>query len=234
MKVEGVRSAPSVAGRRRTTTGAVAATAVRPADSISILGLSEDELTVSVRAALEGLAEQIELLRQEVSELRDRLAEAEDLADTDVLTPVLNRRAFLRELQRAIALAQRHGSAASVVYFDLDGFKGVNDDYGHAAGDAALRATAERLNRHVREEDVVARLGGDEFAVLLLHADRMGAAIKAQELKRLIEDAPVRHGDLEFSLAITYGVRELRGADDAESALAEADAAMYLRKPSRR
>lgn len=184
-------------------------------------------------AALEALTREIEALRQDVADLTVRLEAAQALADQDVLAEVFNRRAFLRELQRGIALAQRHDTPAAVAYFDLDGFKAVNDRWGHAAGDAALRAVAERLRRHVREEDVVARLGGDEFAVLLIHADRAGAAIKAEELKGVLEGEPVVFEGAAFDLSVTYGVRQLGGTDDAERALSEADAAMYLRKPGR-
>jgi diguanylate cyclase (GGDEF)-like protein len=233
MKVEGVRPGPYANVRRRTGMGVVSTDAPRPVDSVSMLGLSDSELTAPVRAALDTLSQQIDLLRQEVAELQSRLGEAEALADQDVLAPVLNRRAFVRELERAIALAQRHETPAAVVYFDLDGFKAVNDTYGHAAGDAALRATAQRLIDNVRGEDVVARLGGDEFAVLLLHADRMGARLKAEALKSAIEGEPVVAEGAAFDLKITYGVRQLGGTDAAEHALAEADAAMYLRKPTR-
>jgi diguanylate cyclase (GGDEF)-like protein len=233
MKVEGVRNQPLAAIRRRIGSGVVATEAPRPVDSVSMLGLSDHDLTEPVRAALQTLASQIDSLRAEVAELTARLEEAETLADMDVLAPVLNRRAFMRELQRAIALAQRHQTPACVVYFDLDGFKGVNDRFGHAAGDAALCATADRLMANVREADVVARLGGDEFAVLLLHADRLGARIKAEALKAAVECAPVVTESGSFDLAITYGVRQLGATDDPEVALSEADAAMYRRKPSR-
>jgi len=233
MKIEGVRTGPLAAVRRRTGAGVVSAAAPEPVDNVSILGLSEDELTKPVRAALASLSAQIDSLRQEVGELTQRLEEAEILADRDVLADVFNRRAFLRELQRGIALAQRHDIPASVIYMDLDGFKGVNDRWGHAAGDEALRAVAGRLSRNVREEDVVARLGGDEFAILLLHADRMAAAIKAEQLKTAVEGAPILFEGAEIALNVTYGVRQLGGTDDAEQALSEADAAMYLRKPGR-
>jgi diguanylate cyclase (GGDEF)-like protein len=192
-----------------------------------------EQAPVMAPAALRTMAAELERLRQELAALQERLAQAEALADADVLTPSLNRRAFLRALQRAIATAQRHEIPAAVVYFDLDGFKGVNDRFGHAAGDAALKAVAERLGRHVREEDVVARLGGDEFAVLLMHADRDAAVAKAQALQAAIEGEPVLYGAAALSLRITFGVRQLGGADEAEYVLAEADAAMYLRKPSR-
>jgi diguanylate cyclase (GGDEF)-like protein len=80
---------------------------------------------------------EIDDLRNEVARLKFKLGEAQGLADLDVLAPVLNRRAFLREIKRVAAFAQRYGSPASLVFFDLDGFKAVNDRFGHAAGDEA-------------------------------------------------------------------------------------------------
>lgn len=182
-------------------------------------------------AEVRALAEEADALREQVRALSERLAEAERLADRDTLTPLLNRRAFLREVQRAIAVARRHEIPASVIFFDLDGFKGVNDRFGHAAGDAALVAVACRLLAEVRESDVVGRLGGDEFAVLLLHADRQTALQKAETLSAAISREAVGFNGARFAVGATYGVREIAGADSAEQALAEADAVMYLRKP---
>ena len=176
------------------------------------------------------LMREVEALRLELRAMGQRLAEAERLADHDVLTPLLNRRAFLREMQRAIALTRRHDTPASVIYFDLDDFKGVNDRFGHAAGDAVLVAVAERLLAHVREADAVGRIGGDEFAVLLQHADLTAAKAKAAALaKAVCEQAVEAAGGVWVSL--TWGARQIGAVDSAEQALSEADAAMYLRKP---
>ena len=192
------------------------------------------ESEVSSKSEAEAMAAELAELRAQVQALSERLAEAERRADIDVLTPLLNRRAFMREVQRAIAVARRHNVPASVIFFDLDGFKAVNDRYGHAAGDAALIAVAERLQAEVRESDVVGRLGGDEFAVLLLHADREAATAKAQALQSCVAETPVAFEGTSFNVGATYGVREIAGADTAEQALAEADAVMYLRKPAKR
>jgi diguanylate cyclase (GGDEF)-like protein len=180
------------------------------------------------------LALEVADLRAQVEALTERLAEAERLADRDVLTPLLNRRAFLREVQRAISIARRHSLPACIIYFDLDSFKAINDRHGHAAGDAALVAVAERLLAAVREEDVVGRIGGDEFAVLLQRADAAAAAHKAETLREAIAQAAVAGPEGKaFHIGLTYGVREIAGADRAEQALAEADMAMYMRKPDR-
>jgi diguanylate cyclase (GGDEF)-like protein len=176
------------------------------------------------------LMREVEALRLELRAMGRQLAEAERLADHDVLTPLLNRRAFVREVQRAIALTRRHETPASVIYFDLDDFKGVNDRFGHAAGDAVLIAVAERLLAHVREADVVGRIGGDEFAVLLQHADLQAAQAKAAALAQAVSE-PVVEAAGGVQVSLTWGARQIGAVDSAEQALSEADAAMYLRKP---
>lgn len=192
------------------------------------------ESEAAPEAGAEAMAAELADLRAQVKALSEQLAEAERRADIDVLTPLLNRRAFMREVQRAIAVARRHDIPACVIFFDLDGFKAVNDRYGHAAGDAALIAVAARLQHDVRESDVVGRLGGDEFAILLQHADREAATVKAEALRACVMQTPVDFQGARFNIGVTYGVREIAGADSAEQALAEADAAMYLRKPAKR
>lgn len=177
--------------------------------------------------------QELEALREQIATLEAKLALAEQLADTDVLAPVLNRRAFIRELDRAIAGVARYGVPASLIFFDLDGFKAVNDRYGHAAGDLALTAVAERLLAKVRRSDIVGRLGGDEFAVILGQADAQRAGARARDLAATIsaEPAPV-HGS-EVWIKASWGVCEITPDRSAEQILAVADAAMFLRKPDR-
>jgi diguanylate cyclase (GGDEF)-like protein len=234
MKLLGVRADPLSGVRRRVALRAAAdaqsAEAVRAPDTAGFLGIDETELTASVRAALTALLGEIDELRGEVGRLKARLNEAQDLADRDALTPVLNRRAFVRELKRIGAFAQRYGSPASLIYFDLDGFKAVNDRFGHAAGDLALQAVAERLAGNVRETDIVGRLGGDEFGVILAQADLAAAGAKAAALDAAVTAEPVQCGEWLAPIRLTYGVRQIDPDADAERMLAEADAAMYARK----
>jgi diguanylate cyclase (GGDEF)-like protein len=234
MKLLGVRADPLSGVRRRVALRVAASAqsdgAVRAPDSAGFLGINESELTASVRAALDALLGEIDELRTEVGRLKARLIEAEDLADRDALTPLLNRRAFLRELKRLSAFAQRYGSPASLIYFDVDGFKAVNDRFGHAAGDLALQAVAERLAANVRESDVVGRLGGDEFAVILAQADLGAAGAKAAALAAAVAAEPVQCGEWLAPIRVSYGVRQIDPDADAERLLAEADAAMYARK----
>lgn len=235
MKITGARNEPFSAMRRRAL--AQAGAQVRggtPVDSVEILGISEAEMTPAVSAAVQGLLGEIDDLRGEVGRLKGRLAEIEDLADRDALTPLLNRRAFLRELGRIRTFAQRYGSPASLVYFDLDDLKGVNDRLGHAAGDAALKAVAERLQQHVRESDIVGRMGGDEFAVILAQADRATAEAKAASLARAIEAEPLKFGEWSAPLHISWGVREITQDAEPEALVTDADQAMYAAKRARR
>jgi diguanylate cyclase (GGDEF)-like protein len=235
MKITGARNEPFSAMRRRAL--AQAGAQVRgsaPVDSAEFLGISEAEMTPRVTAAVQTLLGEIDDLRGEVGRLKGRLVEVEDLADRDALTPLLNRRAFLRELGRIRTFAQRYGSPASLVYFDLDDLKGVNDRLGHAAGDAALKAVAERLLAHLRESDIVGRMGGDEFAVILAQADAATAEAKAAALARAIEAEPLKFGEWSAPLHISYGVREISQDVEPEALVAEADAAMYARKRERK
>ena len=204
--------------------------AVQAPDSASFLGIAETELTAAVRAALTRLISEIDELRGEVGRLKARLNEAETLADRDALTPVLNRRAFVRELRRVATFAQRYGSTACLIYFDLDGLKAVNDRYGHAAGDQALQAVAQRLFANVRESDVVGRLGGDEFGVILAQADLAAAHAKAQALAAAVSATPVRCGEWLAPVRVSWGLRLIDPDADPEQVLAQADAAMYAQK----
>jgi diguanylate cyclase (GGDEF)-like protein len=235
MKISGARNEPFSTIRRRALAqaGAQVAPAAAPADTAAFLGLGEADLTPAVRAALQALLCEIDDLRGEVGRLKARLTESEGLADRDPLTPLLNRRALLRELNRIRTFAQRYGAPASLVYFDLDGFKAVNDRYGHAAGDAALQAVAQRLLAHVRESDLVGRMGGDEFAVILVQADQTTATAKAQALAHAIEREPIRFGDWTAPLHLSFGVRQISADLTPEQLVAEADAAMYAAKRAR-
>ena len=196
--------------------------------------MPEAELTPAVKAAVQTLIGEIDDLRGEVGRLKARLAETEDLADRDALTPLLNRRALLRELGRIRTFSQRYGSPASLVYFDLDDLKGVNDRFGHPAGDAVLQAVAERLVAHVRESDLVGRMGGDEFAVILAQADQATAEAKAASLARAIEAQPLHFGDWTSPIHISFGVREITQDLEPEAIVAAADAAMYAAKRGRK
>jgi diguanylate cyclase (GGDEF)-like protein len=187
-------------------------------------------LSPEVRAELARLTAEGEALRRELSEARIHIAQLERLADEDSLTPIANRRAFVRELSRTIAFTQRYGLPSSIVYFDVNGMKQINDVHGHLAGDAALRHIAQVLRENVRSSDLVGRLGGDEFAVILTQADQEQAAAKAAALAETIESTPLRWGSVNIPVDAAYGVYSFSGNEDAQVAMEAADRAMYRQK----
>jgi diguanylate cyclase (GGDEF)-like protein len=200
----------------------------------SVLGIPESEFTPKVRDAIMGLMSEVENLRRELSQTRARLEDVEKSADQDGMLPLLNRRAFVRELTRYIAFTGRYNTPASLIYFDLNHLKKTNDTLGHAAGDAVLTHFAEVLLTHVRDSDCVGRLGGDEFGVLLSHANHEQAQKKADVLARALEASPTNWGGHSIPISFAYGAFELKAGDNPDSAMARADQAMYAQKKAQR
>jgi diguanylate cyclase (GGDEF)-like protein len=180
------------------------------------------------------LLDRIASLEAELAQTKAQIARAEAMAHEDPLTGALNRRGFARELEKGMAFRNRYGTPASIILFDLDGLKGVNDKLGHAAGDALIRGVASTLKRHIRSSDAVARLGGDEFAVLVWHADEAIATTKGRALQAILDSSSVSWRDGGVPLSASIGVAELGGAMTAEAALTLADTRLYADKSARR
>ncbi len=160
---------------------------------------------------------------------RERLAK---LAHLDDLTGLANRRAFHDELRRQLALAQRNPQPMTVLYLDLDGFKSVNDNLGHDAGDQVLREVAQRLRSALRESDLIARVGGDEFATLLVGNLPNGTAQTVAA--KLIEavSGVYQVGDAGAHLGASVGIAHNDVKSDADTLISRADQAMYHAKRS--
>jgi diguanylate cyclase (GGDEF)-like protein len=156
-----------------------------------------------------------------------KYAEARALADLDALTSLHNRRYFHETLAREVARAQRYGRRLSLIVFDLDDFKAINDRVGHLAGDAVLAEAAERLLSVVRSADIACRVGGDEFAVVLPESNVEEAELLAGRIARAINARPITAaGTVELSA----GVAELRSADRPTDLFERADEALYRAK----
>jgi diguanylate cyclase (GGDEF)-like protein len=157
--------------------------------------------------------------------------EAEREATHDALTGIANRRSFLAEVEREIGMAKRHGGVTALLFVDLDGFKAVNDEHGHEAGDAVLVATAKRLLGAIRDTDTAARLGGDEFTVLLRHLDTTDGAITAAQrvLDALRPPVSLGHGR-RAQTTPSIGVALWSAGTDADTLMRRADRAMYAAK----
>lgn len=154
----------------------------------------------------------------------------EQLVRTDGLTGLANRRGLEEELERAVALAQRHGQPLALLFIDLNKFKGVNDSFGHRAGDELIRQIASALKMRLRRGDLAARVGGDEFVVVLPQTDHAGAAVVADVVREDIANVLVSFAESEASVSAAVGVAQLAADESAEGLLDRADRRMYIDK----
>lgn len=226
------RTAPTREVRRTSSTGsATSASAPRQIDdTVNVSTIPPEEMTPRVQRAIMSLMEEVDKLRRELDHTQRRLREMEDVADTDALLPVPNRRAFVRELNRMISFAERYGAPSTLMFIDLNDMKQINDRYGHEAGDKALFHVARLLSENVRGTDVIGRLGGDEFGVILAQADENVGADKAASLAKLIASHPLTLGSETIDMSLAYGTYTFRSGDQPDDALDKADRAMYENK----
>lgn len=173
-------------------------------------------------------------LAKKNAELERLYAQAQKLAVTDLLTDVYNRRGFFELGERETQRALRYKRPLSVIMYDLDHFKAVNDTYGHAAGDLVLKETAHRCRGALRKVDVVGRVGGEEFAVLLPDTSLDRAARVAERL-RLLFSQPIQSPAVELVVTASLGAAEFTPGDASlEDLLRAADRALYQAKESGR
>jgi diguanylate cyclase (GGDEF)-like protein/PAS domain S-box-containing protein len=190
-------------------------------------------LTASVVSNAEGGAQHV---IAQIEDISDRRALREDLAHRaghDDLTGLPNRHTLLARLSEAVTNAQVSGRPGAVLFCDVDGFKLVNDTYGHAAGDRVLIVVAQRLAGASRRTDTVARLGGDEFVVVAEDTTPAKARQLAVRLRRAVA-APIVVDQTLLHLSVSIGVASLHDQQDPESILRRADASMYEDKDAGR
>ena len=187
-----------------------------------------------------GIPQKILVISTDISERKSNEARIHRLAYYDALTELPNRASLLDHLRRALLGSARSRKIGALMFLDLDNFKTLNDTHGHAAGDMLLQAVARRLEHSVREADMVARLGGDEFVILVQpddddletaahHAETVAAKVVAAMR------APFQLADFMYAVSTSVGVTMISGATDTvESALKQADTAMYQAKAAGR
>jgi len=184
--------------------------------------INEEELRARVR-------NQVRRRRYQLR-LRAEFDRSLELAVTDGLTGLRNRRYVFRHLESLL----RAGTASGVLMIDVDRFKPLNDYYGHAAGDAALREVAARLREHVRASDIVARYGGEEFLVVMSGAGAEETAVIAERLRSAVADRPIDQGQAKLPVTVSIGSALSSSNTEAEPLIAAADSAMYRAKASGR
>ena len=169
-------------------------------------------------------------LRYGFDEFVPRISHLERMADEDSMLPIANRRAFMQRLNWSLGMLKRYKTPATLLYFDLNDFKRINDTFGHAAGDVALRHVVAIVSQCKRSSDFIGRLGGDEFAVVMDFADQAAVEKCAARIAEKISAQPLLLGDLPVTLSVSYGVATLLPEDTLESVLDRADKAMYTHK----
>lgn len=171
---------------------------------------------------------------QRTAELEAQSARLEELAHHDGLTGLVNYAYLTRLLEHALIRAGRRGTTVCVMFFDLDGFKAVNDTYGHGTGDLVLREVAQRVQARLRKEDVLARLGGDEFVILLEEVVSRDGAMRVAQLALDEIRGITEAGGHRIAISASIGISSAHGqagADrGAQALVAEADQAMYRTK----
>jgi len=160
----------------------------------------------------------------------ERIQALQQLALTDELTGLTNRRGFIASFERELALTRRDANYGGVlVMIDLDGFKEINDRWGHQTGDAYLRTVARVLQDSVRSSDTVARLGGDEFALLLTHLDEKSGAKRLAKIETAFHKKSMMSPE-RIPLRASFGFAPYAGGDGAETVMQSADLRLYGHK----
>lgn len=203
--------------------------------SLEILSSQVDSSKPNSSALL--LSRALELVseaEQMLAVQRARIVHLERLSVTDELTELFNRRGFMSQMQRHLALARRHGETGVLAMFDLDDFKSVNDRFGHPLGDQALIAVANRLKKILRETDIIARLGGDEFAIGLTRCSIVGGMEQISRIENEIAQVQLSADGQQVNLAASIGAAPYDGRATIDEVIAKADAALYAAKRKRK
>jgi len=203
-------------------------------------------LSLSAVGELRALVDQINariarvnLLTGELRQANQALAASRDelatLSLTDSLTNCLNRRALDDQLEDALRRARRSGAPLSLLCFDIDNFKAINDSHGHPIGDLVLRSVADSVRTRLRATDAFFRIGGEEFVILLPDCSEMDALLLAEQHRQLVSQAETPAPEGPLSVTISVGVSDFRpDSDSCESLLERVDRALYLAKRSGR
>lgn len=176
----------------------------------------------------------LEDAHRQLTTQRLRIEHLEAVATTDELTGVYNRRGFVEAFDRELDRTTRGLTKGGLLLMiDLDNFKVINDTYGHAAGDGALRLVAETLKGTIRRMDFAGRLGGDEFVILFSNADVMAAVDRAQQLAMRLNSLNLRWKGEKIAIRASIGMRTYASGDSVDTVLHGADSSMYAVKAKR-
>ncbi|MBP7460000.1 MAG: diguanylate cyclase [Candidatus Delongbacteria bacterium] len=180
---------------------------------------------------IENLKEKLRVAQRELESIKETTRMMEKEIMLDGLTGIYNRRAFDHKMDETVKLFRRHLVPHSLIMFDIDHFKMINDKYGHRVGDNAIIRIIKNIRDILRETDFFARYGGEEFAVLLYDCTLESALMVAEKIRKIIEDITFTYKRNEIlRITISLGVAELNNQDDVESFINRSDQALYLAK----
>ena len=185
------------------------------------------EKTASSEKALQG---RLEKLERESSELRSRMVEAHHLALLDTVTGLPNRLAYEERMEQEFARWKRFGAPLTLMVWDVDDFKSINDRFGHQAGDRALRVIAQSLKARLRETDFIARFGGEEFVTLLCGTEGEEAIKVAEQMRQSVNENGFHSHGKPVPVTISCGIATFRTSDNFDSVFSRADKALYEAK----
>lgn len=178
----------------------------------------------------QALRERLVQLEEESNELRSRMLEAHHMALMDTVTGLPNRMAYEERVEQELARWKRFGSPLTMLIWDVDDFKSINDRFGHQAGDKALRVLAQSLKARLRETDFIARFGGEEFVCLLCGAEGEEALSVAEQMRQSVESNGFHSHGKPVKVTISCGVANFRKGDDLDKVFSRADKALYQAK----
>ncbi|PIE37270.1 MAG: hypothetical protein CSA53_06665 [Gammaproteobacteria bacterium] len=182
---------------------------------------------------IEQLSHRLHTMEQEAQALRAAIAKSRELALKDALTGIWNRHAFDDAIDKEFARFKRYGKPVTLVVWDIDWFKRINDSYGHAAGDKALQAIASIFQRATRATDFVARYGGEEFVGLLPETSANEALTMANKVRKHIEESSFHYEDKPIAITVSAGLTQFTQDDTPDSVFKRADQALYKAKEQR-
>jgi diguanylate cyclase (GGDEF)-like protein len=194
-----------------------------------ILYEAKEELG-KVNLSYEQLVRELELAKSELKKVNDKLSE---MAFRDGLTALYNHRYFQEQLEKEVNRAMRYQRALSLIIFDLDHFKNINDVHGHLVGDRVLKKVAEIALLTVRESDMVARYGGEEFAIILPETEMKGVVTLAERIRTQIASMQIEVKEKNVGVTASFGVTLWEGGmphTNKESMISAADNALYQSK----
>jgi len=186
------------------------------------------------KLAVYGIYRDITQRKADERALKEATKKLEELARTDPLTGLLNRRGLMEMMEYEIKRAKRSGKRFSIIMGDIDHFKEINDLFGHDTGDIILENLADIMKKSLRSQDIISRWGGEEFLILLPETPLAGAQCVAEKLRQKIMEHVHQIRDMEFNVTITFGVSEVKSDFDTEICIKRADNALYQGKENGR